>query len=87
MNKIELEVAMLRAGISVAKLSEITGMNKTTIYRKLENGKFDRAEIILIRDALRLTDADMLRIFFAGEGCENATQQEGEKESERTETV
>lgn len=79
MNKIELEVAMLRAGISIARLSEITGMNKTTIYRKLESGKFDRSEIIKIRDAIGLTDADMLRIFFADGCCENATTQDGEK--------
>lgn len=90
MDKIELEVAMLRAGVSVAKLADITGMNKTTIYRKLDNGKFDRSEIMQIRDALGLTDADLLRIFFSGGGCENSTPQntEGDVErSERTETV
>ncbi len=73
MNKIELEVMLLRKGMSISELSEKIGMNRTTFYRKLTSGKFDRSEIIAIRDALGLTDADMLRIFFNDESCENAT--------------
>lgn len=73
MNKIELEVMLLRKGMSISELSEKIGMNRTTFYRKLTSGKFDRSEIIAIRDALGLTDADILRIFFNDESCENAT--------------
>lgn len=73
MNKIELEVMLLRKGMSISELSERIGMNRTTFYRKLTSGKFERSEIIAIRDALGLTDADMLRIFFNDESCENAT--------------
>lgn len=73
MNKTELEVAMLRKGIKTAALAEILGINKTTLYRKLTTGKFERTEIMKIRDVLELTDADTIRIFFDDEGCVNAT--------------
>ena len=73
MNKTELEVVMLRRGIKTAKLAEILGINKTTLYRKLTSGKFERSEIMKIREALDLTDADTIRIFFDDEGCVNAT--------------
>ena len=74
MNKIELEVLILRKGTSIAALAEIIGIDKTTMYRKLANGKFERSEIMKIRDALCMTDADVIRIFFSDEGCENATE-------------
>lgn len=76
MNKIELEVAVLRNQISLAALAEKIGMNKTTLYRKLESGKFDREEIVKIREQLNMTDADILRIFFDDNGCVNATSKE-----------
>ena len=76
MNKIELEVALLRSGIRVPELAAQIGMDKSTFYRKLSNGKFERAEIIKIRDTLRLEDADMLRIFFDESSCENVTEKE-----------
>lgn len=78
MNRIELEVAVLRNSISLAVLAEKIGMNKTTLYRKLESGKFDREEIVKIREQLNLTDADILRIFFNDDGCENATDKDAE---------
>ena len=73
MDKVELEVAVVRKGTSIPRLAEALGMNKTTFYRKLESGKFDRGEIEGIRDALGLTNDDLLRIFFGGESCGNAT--------------
>jgi hypothetical protein len=39
-------------------------MNRTTFYRKVATGKFERSEIMRIRDVLNLSDEDMLRIFF-----------------------
>ena len=74
MNKVELEVALIRKGTSIAELSDKIGINRTTMYRKLSTGKFDRSEIVKIRDELGLTDADMLRIFFNDESCENSTE-------------
>lgn len=73
MNKTELEVVMLRKGIKTAKLAEILGINRTTLYRKLTTGKFERSEIMKIREVLDLTDEDTIRIFFDDESCVNAT--------------
>lgn len=73
MNGLELESAMQKAHISVTRLAELCGMNRVTLYRKMASGKFERSEMIAIRDALNLDDADMLRIFFNAESCENAT--------------
>lgn len=78
MNKIELEVALIRRGIRIPELAAQIGMDKSTFYRKLTTGKFERAEIIKIREALHLNDEDMLRIFFGEESCGNATSGEEE---------
>lgn len=67
MNKIELEVAMLRNGVSKSELAEKIGCNRATMYRKMESGKFERSEIANICDALELDDENMLRIFFDDE--------------------
>ena len=79
MKKVELEVAMLRSGIRIQELSEKICMNRTTFYRKVATGKFERSEIMRIRDVLNLSDEDMLRIFFDSDGFGNAT---GEEENE-----
>lgn len=76
MNKTELEVVLLRKSMSALELSEKIGINRVTLYRKLNNGKFERAEIVKIRDALGLSDDDMLRIFFSTDGCGDATDKE-----------
>lgn len=76
MDKLEFEIALLRKGITISELAAIIGCNRTTIYRKLSSGKFERTEIIKIRDALNLTDADVLRIFFNEHSYENATETE-----------
>lgn len=76
MNKIELAVAMVRRGVSITKLADIIGIDRTTLHRKLQTGKFERSEIIKIRDTLQLEDADMLRIFFDDADCVNATKSE-----------
>lgn len=75
MNKTELEVSMLRKGVNVAKLAEKIGMNRITLYRKMASGKFERSEIIKIRESLGLTEAEMLRIFFSDDSCVNATHE------------
>lgn len=76
MNKIELEVAILRKQMSLTQLAQKIGVNRVTLYRKIASGKFERAEIQKIRDELGLSDADVIRIFFDAEGCVNATEQE-----------
>lgn len=76
MNRIEFDVALVRSGFTAPRLAEQIGMSKSTMYRKIESGNFDRSEIIAIRDAMHLTDSDMLAIFFDERSCENATAKE-----------
>ena len=76
MNKIELEDAILRKQMSRTELAEKIGVNRVTLYRKIASGKFERGEIQKIRDTLGLSDADVIRIFFEADSCENATEQE-----------
>lgn len=87
MNKTELEVELLRHETTVAELAEKIGLNRTTLYRKMASGKFDRSEIIAIRDALGLTDADILRIFFNAKSCGNATADDRKEDLNATENA
>lgn len=82
MNKVELEVAILRSGIRIPELAEKICMNKTTFYRKVSTGKFERSEIMRIRDVLSLSDEDLLRIFFDSDGYGNATAGEQQNTNE-----
>lgn len=75
MSKTELEVAMIRKGVSVAILADAIGLDRSTLYRKMANGKFERSEIMKIRDMLELSDADIIRIFFEDDSCGNVTNQ------------
>ena len=81
MSKTELEVAMIRNGITAAALAERIGIDRSTFYRKMASGKFERSEIMKIRDELGLTDADMIRIFFNDDCCVNATESEQEAQA------
>ena len=76
MNKIELEIAILRKQMNLTQLAKEIGVNRVTLYRKIASGKFERGEIQRIRDTLGLSDADVIRIFFEDDGCVNATEQE-----------
>lgn len=76
MNKIELQCIMLRKGVTITELSKQIKCDRTTLYRKMESGRFERSEIIRIREALNLTEEEMLHVFFDDEGCENATGKE-----------
>ena len=63
-------------GMTVAKLTD--RLNEvgleiaiSTMYMKLQGkSEFDRAEIKAIKDVLHLTDAEVMDIFFDGEGEE-----------------
>ena len=64
MDRVELEVAMKRKGLSVADLCAVIGMNRSTFYKKLRgDSEFTRGEIQLIVDALDLSSP--IGIFFA----------------------
>lgn len=62
----ELRKLFITHDLNVEKVSIEMGVNKSTLYQKL-NGKreFTRKEIIKLSSVLELSDADILRIFFS----------------------
>lgn len=59
-----LQAQMVLCGISVEKLSELLGINKSTFYRKIKNnGDFSRVEILKMIDILKIDDP--ISIFFS----------------------
>jgi hypothetical protein len=59
-----LQAQMILCGISVEKLSELLGINKSTFYRKMKNnGDFSRVEILKMIDILKIDDP--ISIFFS----------------------
>ena len=62
----ELRKLFITHDLNVEKVSNEMGVNKSTLYQKL-NGKreFTRKEIIKLSSVLELSDADILRIFFS----------------------
>lgn len=63
MNKLELEIAMMRKGINAVSLAEIVGISRSTFYRKMNgDSEFTQGEIQRIVDALDLESP--MGIFF-----------------------
>lgn len=57
---------LYEAGVSSLELASVLGVNESTLYRKMSGASdFTRNEIQLIRFALKLTDDDIMDIFFA----------------------
>lgn len=53
-------------GLTLSKVSELIGINETTMQRKIKkNGSFTRDEIGHLGSVLNLSDEDLLDIFFA----------------------
>ena len=51
-------------GISIVKLAEKSGMDRTTLYNRLNGkGEFTASEIVGIAEALRLTNKERDSIF------------------------
>ena len=65
MNKTLLKARMLEKGIDADLLSQKTGMNIATFYRKLSGeSDFYIKELKIIRDTLELSKEDFNSIFF-----------------------
>ena len=63
-DKVEFEVALVRAGVSRKQLAEYLGIDVSTLYRKIENdGAFTREEIVKIVELLKIDNP--MKIFFA----------------------
>lgn len=65
MNIPKLRGKMVEVGYSVESLAAKMGIDKSTLYRKLDNGeKFTIGEALEIRAALDLTSDEASAIFF-----------------------
>ena len=66
MNTKELKAEMVRHGYTMAKLAEVIGIKKTSMYRKM-HGKtqFKQREMCIIKNSLGLTSEKLEQIFFS----------------------
>lgn len=64
MNKNLLKAKIIEKGFSVETVADITGINRATLYRKLnEFEKFSIGEAMRIKKALGLTNQEACKIF------------------------
>ena len=65
MNVFDLKAEIARCGLTIPKLAEIIGIDKKTMYSRM-NGEtsFKQNEIANISVALKLTDDKIISIFF-----------------------
>lgn len=64
-NTRKLKGKMVEMDINVENLSEKMGINKATLYRKLDSENFTVNEVSVIASALELNKEEMIDIFFA----------------------
>lgn len=63
MNKLELEIAMMKKGMNVASLAKTIGISRAALYKKINgHSEFTRSEIERIVEALGLNSP--MGIFF-----------------------
>ncbi|MBR3053132.1 MAG: helix-turn-helix transcriptional regulator [Firmicutes bacterium] len=73
-DKIEFDVALVRAGVSRKQLAEYLDIDVSTLYRKIENdGAFTREEIVKIVELLKIDNP--MKIFFAPRLAEKQVQE------------
>lgn len=57
--------AIKESGISIVNLSRMSGINRATLYKRLNGvGEFTVSEIVGLTKAMRLTDEERNEIFF-----------------------
>lgn len=64
MNVSKLKGKMAEKGVSVTNLCKNIVMTRSTMYRKLNNGRFTVSEANKIKEALKLTSTEAKSIFF-----------------------
>ncbi len=63
-NTEELKKRISDSGMTVMAISEKTGINRATIYNRLNGrGEWTASEIVHISDVLRLTSEEKVKIF------------------------
>lgn len=67
-NMNELKAECVRNGMTLEKLAGKIGINNSTLHRKINgNTEFNRNELQIIRDCLKLSDKQFISIFFSNE--------------------
>ena len=67
-NKLEFEIALLKADITKTKLAKILGITEAGLYLKLSNQtEFKASEIAKLSKALNLSVEEQQKIFFGQE--------------------
>lgn len=66
MNANKLRGKIVEKGLNIAKTADLTGINKSSLYRKI-NGfdKFTVSEAALLKEVLGLTNMEALDIFLS----------------------
>lgn len=66
MDRKELEVAIIRAGLTKNDVIKQSGISKKTFYSRLKGRtQFKQGEIANLKNVLGLSDSDIVHIFFA----------------------
>ena len=66
MNINDLKAEIARNGLSIAKLADMVGMDKVTLYSRVKGETaFKQPEIAAIAQALNLSEEEIIRIFFS----------------------
>lgn len=75
MNVLALKGKITERGLSVTEFAEIIGVDRSSLYRKLNNGeKITIGEAAKMKDALGLTNEEATRIFFGENVAPYATK-------------
>ena len=75
MNVLALKGKITERGLSITEFAEIIGVDRSSLYRKLNNGeKITIGEAAKMKDALGLTNEDATRIFFGESVAYDATK-------------
>ena len=64
LNKRLLRGKAVEKGLSIAELSNKLNMNPATFYRRMKNSTFTIVDIDKMIDILKLTQSDIMKIFF-----------------------
>lgn len=67
MKKREFKAMLVKKGINVEKLAKKIGLDRATLYRKVNNNTLTLTDINNIIQALDLTEDETMAIFFKNE--------------------
>ena len=65
MNTNKLRAKIVERGYNVGTFADKLGVNRSNMYKKLENGRFLISEVKDIKNALSLTNEEAIEIFLS----------------------